>query len=146
VQQVLENAPAPSQTWYEVTQNGYDSTTGMWLFTAFKYVGGSWQAFLSGELSQNVTQQDVFGEASNPADVTDGSGILHEGHCHLESNPSTSRNIYSSLQLLTALPAAWANWTPATGYFANLHGDNGYSSNVTAQYTDMQVGGCTGCP
>jgi hypothetical protein len=142
VSQTTDTA-APATGTYETRQNGYDSVTGEWLWTAFKYEGG-WTAIGSVELTVPNAEQHVFGEATDPEDTVDVNGHPVKGQCKEQSNPSSSNNVQSSLQLAVDNPASWFNWEPPSR-FANLIGDNGYRESSTRSYTDQQVGGCNGC-
>jgi hypothetical protein len=147
VTQSLEGATAPASAWYSVHQTGYDSATGQYLWTAYRNDAGTWSPMLSGELASPNALQSAFGEATDPQDIfNDQQQLLSHGYCLKESQPSSSRNVYASLQLLLADLVTWNNWEPAFGRWADMKPDNGYTATSTRNFTDMQVGGCNGCP
>ena len=129
---------APSNEWYKTQLIGQDAVTGKWRYGAYKYAGG-FILITEGLLTTSTTEQQVFGEATNPLTEGQTSGL-----CCKQSQPSTADNTMASLQLWVD-NVQWQNWEPAFGRFANFLDEQGYRRTSTRNFTDQAVGGCTSC-
>lgn len=131
--------PASSGNWY-ATQVGEPRPGGLWEYRAYKYVG-AWVLIATVEISTQLTEQQAFGEATDP--TVDRFGNPKHGACRQQSAVGGS-NRYSSLQLLIADGAGgyvWQDWTAANGRFVEEVTVFPYDTAQITNYQDRTVGG-----
>ncbi len=138
VRQELSGA-APAIDWYKTQLIGQDAVSGKWRYGAYKYIAPNFILITEGLLTTSTTEQQVFGEATNPLAQGQTSGL-----CRKQSNPSSDDNVTTSMQLWVD-NILWQNWEPADGRFADFLDEQGYRRTSTRNFTDQAVGGCVSC-